>query len=643
MFRIIILISFAFIASISYAQELMIIGQEKVSVDEFLRIYQKNNQSTTSYSEKDVQEYVELFTLFKMKLQEAKRMRLDTLPMLKEDYQKYTDQLVQNHFVDKNYIDNIWKAQYEHMKYDVKVAHIMVKCAPNANPSDTLVAYNKLNYLRQQATKDNFAKLATENSEDQSSAIKGGLLGYITAFMTFPEFEQPCYQTPIGAISSIFRTQYGYHILHVLDKRVARGKIKVAHIYLKKSEKPEVAEKQIQEAYKQIMSKKITFENAVKKYTEDASTKETYGVLNEFGVSEMVNDFEEQCFALKNAGDLSKPFMTEYGWHLVKLIEKKPVKGYEDSKDYIKLRMVNDPRVNNLKGITYSRMLDKYKFTETPANLSPLMANMPDTFFMIKNWVLKPMKAIESNTLFSFAGKSYNLKDFSNFVNTNYSTASSKSKKDAIDAMYAAYKEKVIWQLAKEQLSAEDKTYSQLESEYMNGLLIFEIMDREVWKKALADTLGSMKMYEEVKSNYWFKDRFMLEGIKTKKTEGLDTYIQSLTSLSAKVVFEKIKQSKDSNEFVYYERTIERGDYPEIDKAMDAKAISVQFKDEDKSSILAKVVKLLPPSIKPYSEIRGRIQNLYQNKLEKEWGASLRSKYPVKINNIELSKIIKKQ
>jgi peptidyl-prolyl cis-trans isomerase SurA len=621
----------------------MIIGQEKVSVDEFLRIYQKNNQSTTSYSEKDVQEYVELFTLFKMKLQEAKRMRLDTLPMLKEDYQKYTDQLVQNHFVDKNYIENIWKAQYEHMKYDVKVAHIMVKCAPNANPSDTLIAYNKLNYLRQQATKDNFAKLATENSEDQSSAIKGGLLGYITAFMTFPEFEQPCFQTPIGAISSIFRTQYGYHIIHVLDKRAARGKIKVAHIYLKKSEKPEVAEKQIQEAYKQIMSKKITFENAVKKYTEDASTKETYGVLNEFGVSEMVNDFEEQCFALKNPGDLSKPFMTEYGWHLVKLIEKIPVKGYEDSKDYIKQRMANDPRVNNLKGIAYSRMLDKYKFTEPPANLSPLMANMPDTFFMIKNWVLKPMKATESNTLFSFAGKSFNLKDFSNCVNTNYNTASSKSKKDAIDAMYAAYKEKVIWQMAKELLSAEDKTYSQLESEYMNGLLIFEIMDREVWKKALADTLGSMKMYEEVKSNYWFKDRVMLEGIKTKKTEGLDTYVQSLTSLSAKVVFEKIKQSKDSNEFVYYERTIERGDYPEIDKAMDAKAISVQFKDEDKSSILAKVVKLLPPSIKPYSEIKGRIQNLYQNKLEKEWGRSLRSRYPVKINNIELSKIIKKQ
>ena len=137
----------------------------------------------------------------------------------------------------KNYIENIWKAQYEHMKYDVKVAHIMVKCAPNASPADTLIAFNKLNFLKQQANKENFSRLATENSEDPSSAPKGGLLGYITAFMTFPEFEEPCFSTPIGNISSIFRTQYGYHILYVLDKRPARGRIKVAHIYLKKTEK----------------------------------------------------------------------------------------------------------------------------------------------------------------------------------------------------------------------------------------------------------------------------------------------------------------------------------------------------------------------------------------------------------------------
>jgi peptidyl-prolyl cis-trans isomerase SurA len=539
-------------------------------------------------------------------------------------------------------METIWKAQYEHMKYDVKVAHIMVKCAPNAAPADTLIAFNKLNFLKQQATKENFSKLASENSEDPSSATKGGLLGYITAFMTFPEFEQPCFSTPIGTISSIFRTQYGYHILHVLDKRPARGRIKVAHIYLKKTEKREDAEKRIQEAYKQVTAKKISFEDAVAKYTEDASTKNTKGELQDFGVSEMVSDFEEQCFALKNPGDISKPFMTEYGWHLVKLIEKKPLKDYESSKEVIVQKMSRDPRINNLRGVAYSRMMEKYNFIETPQTMLNFSTPLIDTFFMIKNWVLKPIKTMESSTLFSYAGKVFSLKEFIDFANKNYKTASSKTKKDALDAMYAAYKEKMIWETTKSKLMQDDKQFSNLEAEYMNGLLIFEIMDKEVWKKAVADTIGSKKLYEEVKNNYWYKNRVNIEGIKTTKPELLQSYLINLVPSSAKTVYEIIKKSKDSNDIVYFEKTIEKGDYEDVDKAMETNASIVRYAEDDKSTVLAKIVKNLPPTIKPYSEIRGRVQNLYQNKLEKEWGATLRAKYPVKINTAELNKIIKK-
>lgn len=642
MFRIILLCTILGFSGQMTSQELMTIGKEKVTVEEFLRIYQKNNQSANSYSEKEINDYVELFTLFKMKLQEARRMKLDTLPAVKEDYQKYMEQLIQNHFVDKNYMENIWKAQYEHMKYDVKVAHIMVKCAPNASPADTLIAYNKLNFLKQQVNKDNFSKLATENSEDPSSAPKGGLLGYITAFMTFPEFEQPCFSTPIGSISSIFRTQYGYHILHVLDKRPARGRIKVAHIYLKKTDKKEEAEKKIQEAYKLVTTKKMSFEDAVVKYTEDASTKDTKGELQDFGVSEMVSDFEEQCFALKNPGDISKPFMTEYGWHMVKLIEKKPVKDYEGSKEIIMQKMARDPRINNLKGVAYSRMMDKYKFVETPQTLINFSAPLIDTFFMMKNWTLKPIITMEANPLFTYAGRAFSLKEFTDFANQNYKTASSRTKKDPLDAMYGAYKEKMIWETTKTKLLEEDKQFSNLEAEYMNGLLIFEIMDKEVWKKAVADTVGSKKLYEEVKNNYWYKDRVVVEGVKTTKPELLQAYSNNLVSSSAKALYEFIKKSKDSNDIVYYEKTIEKGDFADVDKAMDAKANILKYVEDDKSTVLAKIVKNLPPSIKPYSEIRGRVQNLYQNKLEKEWGANLRAKYPVKINSAELTKIIKK-
>lgn len=623
------------------SQELMTVGKEKVSVDEFLRIYRKNNLNTLSYSEKEINEYLDLFTLFKMKLQEARHLKLDTLPAIKEDYDKYTDQLVQNHFVDKNYIENIYKSQFENMKYDVKVAHIMVKVAQNASPADTLLAYNKLNYIRSQANKDNFAKLAAENSEDKSTAERGGLLGYITAFMTFPDFENQCYNTLVGGISPVFRTQYGYHILHILEKRPARGRIKVAHIFMKKSEKNE-EEKKMQEAYKLISTGKMSFEDAVKKYSEDASTKETKGELNEFGVSEMVSDFEEQCFALNRVGDISKPFSTEYGWHLVKLIEKKPIVNYEQSKDYIRQRMSRDPRVNNLKTVAYQRMLTQYQFSENPSVLADYHKSLPDTFFMQKGWKLSYNKSNENNVLFQYAAKPYTIKDFVIYANENFKNASTKSKLDAFSAMYNAYKEANIWTATKQKLKTDDVHYSNLESEYMNGLLIFDIMDREVWKKAILDTNGSKKLYEEVKGDYWYRDRAVLEGIKTRKPELAATYTTALANLSGKKLLEQIKKSKDSNEFVYYERTVEKGDYPVVDSAMESLNKPFVWMDDDKATILSKVISILPPSIKSYDDVRGRIQNLYQTKIEKNWGAALRAKYPVKVNQAELNKIIKK-
>lgn len=641
MFRVIVLLTLFSVCSQTYAQELMTIGKEKVNLDEFLRIYQKNNQSANSFSEKEINEYLDLFTLFKMKLQEAKRLRLDTLPSVQEDYQKYTEQLIQNHFVDKNYIESIWKAQYENMKYDVKLAHIMVKCAPNASPSDTSLAFNKINFLRKQATAENFTKLAIENSEDPSSAPKGGLLGYITAFMTFPEFEQPCFATPPGGLSPVFRTQYGYHFLHVLDKRPARGRIKVAHIYLKKTEKPTEVEKKMQEVFRLISQKKLSFEEAVAKYTEDASTKDSKGELQEFGVSEMVSDFEEQCFALKNPGEISKPFMTEYGWHLVKLIEKKPVKSFENSKEYIQQRMSRDPRVTNLRGVAFQRMKERYQLIENKTSFQKLLAPIHDTFFMVKNWMLRPDKNLANDTMFTFAARPLKVKDFTDYVNQKFKTASSRNKAEALAAMYEAYKESMIWEIAKNQLITSDTQFRQLESEYMNGLLIFEIMDREVWKKAIADTIGTKKLYEEVKNNYWYKDRAALEGIKTSKQELALSIGNSLKNQTAKFVYDDLKKTKDSNEVLYYERIVERGDVPEVDQAMDTKQQTLSFQEDSKSFIAAKLTKILSPSIKPYSEIKGRIQNLYQSKLEKEWAANLKLRYPVKLNADLLKKIIK--
>ena len=623
------------------AQNLMTVGKENVTIDEFKKIYQKNNNAKASYSQKDISEYLDLFTLYKMKLQEAREKRIDTLSALKDDYQKYTDQLVQNTVVDKNYVENLLKAQYEHTKFDVKVAHIMVKCTQNASAQDTALAYNKLKFIRDKTTKDNFASQAKENSEDKASSVNGGLLGYITAFMTFPDFEDQCYSTPVGQLSPIFRTQFGYHFLLIMDKRPARGRVKVAHIFMKKAD-DKSDEKKMNEAYAQIMSKKMNFNEAVQKYSEDASTKDKNGELPDFGVSEMVQDFEDQSFSLKNIGDISKPFKSEYGWHMVKLIEKKPVQTYELSKDFIKQKMERDPRLTNLRMVAYEQLAKKYNLQENKAVYDNFSKFLVDTFFMQKKWVLNYDKSNKSQVLFSFDSKPYSVEQFVNFANQNFNTASSRNKNDILKAMYDAYRERNVWEASKLKLQKENEDYRNLESEYMNGLLIFEIMDREIWKKAVLDTNGAKKVYEKVKNDYWYKDRASLEGLKSKNKELIANLVNQLKNASAKNLMAQIKKTKDSNDVVYFERIIEKGDYPAIDEAMNKGAnTTFSFEDEDKMSIAARLVNILPPSIKPYNDIKGRIQNLYQNQIESEWNSYLRKKYPVQINQAELSKLIK--
>lgn len=623
------------------AQDIMTVGKENVSVSEFIKIYQKNNNSKQSYSQADLNEYIDLFTLFKMKLQEARAMKLDTLPTIKEDYDRYTDQLVQNTMINKNYIDNILKEQYEHMKADVKIAHIMVKCAQNASPQDSLIAYNKLKFIQEKLTPLNFGEQAIEHSEDKSSSPQGGQLGFISAFMTFPDFEYQCFHTPVGQISPIFRTQFGFHIMHIIEKRPARGRIQVAHIYMKKSD-DKADEKKMNEIFKEIASKKINFEEAVKKYSQDVSTIEKNGELPEFGVSEMVQIFEDECYNLKNNGDISKPFKSDYGWHMVKLIQKKPIQSYELSKDMIKQKMERDPRITNLRGVAYNQMIAKYKLIENTQNFSNYTSPFPDTFFVKNNWVLPMLKTKIAIPLFTFNDQNYTLGNFIDFANKNFNTATSRNKQDVFSAMYSTFKEKSVWDAVKKKMSIENEEYKGLESEYMNGLLIFEIMEKEIWKKAVIDTNGAKKLYEKEKNNYWYKERYMLEGIKAKNEKIAINYLQNVAQNSPKKIVDLSKKTKDSNELIYYEKIIEKGENETIDSAVNVNLKSFKFTDDDKSIVIAKIVKKLAPSIKPFNEIKGRIQNLYQTQLEKEWNLTLRAKYPVKINQIELTKLIKK-
>ena len=629
-----------------YSQTLMTIDNQSISLDEFKKIYQKNNTAAVSYSRKDINEYLNLFTLYKMKLMHAQALRMDTMTAIQDDYVKYTDQLVKKMLTDKNYVENIYRSQYEHMKLDVKVAHIMVKCDQNASPSDSLIAYNKIKFIRDKTTPSNFAEMAKENSEDKGSAVNGGTLGFITAFMTADDFEEQCYTTGINALSPIFRTQFGYHILKVLDKRAARGRVKAAHIYINdKSEeetKKKIAETEINKAYKELINK-VPFDQVVAKYSKDKSSIEKQGELPEFGVSEMIQEFEDQAFALKNKGDFTKPFKTDFGWHIIRLNERLPIKSFEESRDYIKQRLERDPRIVNMSQVIAQRVADKYQMKENSSTLNEFIKMIPDTFFANKKWVIKVQNKLSNESLFSLDNKNYTLGQFASYSNSKFNATVSPKSADLVKAMYNEYRERMLWDVAKAKLKAENEDYRNLETEYMNGLMIFELMDREIWKKAVNDSNGSKKIYEELKNDFKYNTRMNVESVVTRNKEVNEKLnIASIGYKSAKDLLNAMKKTSDSNEVIYMEKTIEKGDDPKLDaqKWIVGNVFSY-FDDVEKTYSINYVQKVLPPSVKPYTEIKGRVQNIYQTRLEAQYNQSLKNKYKVNIMQDVLNKIIK--
>lgn len=629
-----------------YSQTLMRIDNEEVSLDEFQKIYQKNNPTTVSYSRKNLTDYLELFTLYKMKLKQARSIRLDTLPEIQDDYTKYTDQLAKKMMADKNYMENIMRSQYEHMKSDVKIAHIMVRCDRNASPNDSLLAYNKIKLLKEKANVANFGDIAKEHSEDKGSSVNNGLLGYISAFMTANDFEEQCYNTPVNTLSPIFRTQFGYHILKVLDRRPARGRIRVAHIYIanknEEETKAKIAETAIQKAYKELQNK-VSFEKAVAKYSLDKSSMDKNGELPEFGVSEMIQDFEDQAFALVKAGDYSKPFKTDYGWHIVRLIEKLPIKSYEESKNIIKQKLERDTRVVNMNEIMSERVSEKFNLKENPKALTELSKTIHDTFFSKKDWVLKPATILSNETLFIMDNKLFSIGQFATYVNTKFKSTVSPKSTDLLIAMYKEYKNRMIWDIAKSKLKLENEEYRSLDLEYLNGLMIFELMDQEIWKKAVKDSQGSKKIYEEMKNEFKYNTRIELVGVSTKSKDVNERLnLASYNYSSAKDLLASMKKTSDSNEVFLTEKIVEKGDDPKID----AKkwAIGIVFSNYDEAEKIYSVnyiQKILPPSIKPYNEIKGRVQNIYQTRLESQYNQSLRKKFKVNVLQDVLNKIIK--
>ena len=637
-----LLVLFGSVSAFASDPVLMKINGKPVYKSEFEYIYNKNN-SNNSLDKKTLDEYVDLFVNFKLKVEEAKVQGLDTTQSFINELAGYRSQLTRPYLTDSKVDEQILREAYERMKEDVEVSHILVRIPQGATPADTLGAWKKINSALKRLDKEDFAKVAKEISEDQSAEENGGYIGWVTAFRTVYPFETVAFNTPVGKISAPVRTAFGYHIIKVHNRRKSQGEILVSHIMRFTAEGDEIKNKSAKQKTDSLYQRVLAgddFGKLASEFSEDRGSATRNGELPWFGSGRMIPEFENAAFALKNIGDVSAPIQSAFGWHIIKLLDRKGLAGFETVKADIERNVKRDERANMGQKAFVDRLRNEYGYAVNTANVnefSKLLENktLADSVFQLEAAKL-------NKPLFTFAGKEFTQSDFAAYLKKNaYSDKTIAS--EVIEQKMDAFTEKEILAYEDSQLENKYEDFRFLINEYHDGILLFEVSNNEVWEKASKDTEGLARYFNEHKADYrWEKPHFKGRVISCKDKATLKA-AKAIVKRSHNDSIDKYLRTRlnDSIQYVKVEKGLfAQGENKAVDKYgfKDKKAKFEPTKEYPYVFVVGKNLKNNPED---YSDVRGLVTADYQEYLEKEWIAALRSKFPVEIDQNVLKTVRK--
>ena len=501
---------------------LFTIDGDPVSAKEFEYGYRKNNiGNEKSVTREDIDHYLDLYINFKLKVKEARARGYDTTRAFQKEYETYKYELIRPYLSEYRAIDSLCVMAYDRMKWEVKAAHILIRLPENPLPSDTLKAYEKISGIRQRALNgEDFETLAKKYSDDPSAKTNGGMLGYFTVFQMVYPFESAAYNTEPGQISPIIRTRFGYHILKVYDKRPSRGKVKVAHILIRvkpDSSNEEEARNKIFEIHDELTAG-VDWNALCTQFSEDGRTRYSGGSLPYLTTGQIDNAFADAAFSLDKPGDISDPFRTRYGWHIVKLEDKKEIEPYEKIRDEIESKVRRDTRGSAARKTIVEKMKKESGLAVDNTALQYAFSRA-DPSLLKGKWSFNSQQQSLQDTLISFEGGAASIKDFFIWVQANQRQVGEKDPVNYMKALFNQFLEKTLMQNEISKLVNSNESFRLLLNEYFEGMLLFDIMDREVWTKSTTDTAGLRAFYNT------HKDLFM-------RGESVDAEIYNAASAS---------------------------------------------------------------------------------------------------------------
>lgn len=624
---------------------LFTVKNNPVTVGEFLYIYSKTNRDKADFSKASLEEYLDLYTKFKLKVQRAKDMQLDTIPALQKELAGYRKQLADSYLLDKEVTDKLIKEAYDRALKDVKVSHVMVSLKQNPSPQDTALAYKRLLQIKGKLdTGSDFVKVAKSLSDDKSAATNNGSLGYFTSPFPdgFYDFETAAYNLKVGEISKPVRTPIGYHLIKVDDIRPARGEMEAAHILIR--HKSDNAKANIDTIY-QLLERGQEFEDAAKIYSADKKTAEKGGYIGFFGISQYEKAFEDAAFALTEDGEYSKPVKTLAGWHIIKRISKKPVPAYDKAKARLKAKIQKDSRFELAKEAMVNQIKEENGFKSMKGPINKFGAGL-DKEFLTYRWKAPTEKSEE--VIFALGKDQYTLGDFTDFLQKEsrkrMQLARSGTVVDALSTLYNDYVSETALKYEERNLEQKYPDFKALMREYEEGILLFEITKMQVWDKASQDTTGLRNFYNKNKNKYKWGKRAVVTTYTLNDAAHLSDKIGKFVQKNTPDAT-LAKYNKAGKEAVSYQQTtVERGRNKEID-ALDWKKgtlSEMKMNRKNKTITFMKVEEILEPSPKKLNEARGYVVADYQDFLEKAWISELKKAYKVQTTKKVFKSLVKK-
>ena len=636
------------------------VGGELVTLSDFQHVYGKNNRDSV-YTVEALDEYMELFVNFKLKVLEAEALGMDTVTAFQNELAGYRSQLARPYLVDGALLDALVEEAFERKGMEVRASHILVSVEENASPADTLRAWNRIQGLRTRVENgEDFETVARSKSgsDDPSVTSNGGDLGWFTAFQMVYPFECAAFNTPEGELSEVVRTRFGYHILQVSGKRKARGEVQVAHIMVrmpKEAPQDQVAnaEGRIQEVKRLLLSGE-SFESLAMKYSEDPSTANKGGILPWFGTGKMVEEFENAAFELNEAGELAGPVRTDYGFHLIKLVDKKTLPTLAESRRELSKKVRRDSRAEITKTSFVNKLKKEYGAEVSTRRLDALTlaAAKVDSLFY-KGHPLEGLRKSElGRTLFSVAGVPRTVEDFVTWANAGKIRDLNRPADVMVVQEVDRYLEEELLAYEDTQLEGKHNDFRLLMEEYHDGILLFELTDQKVWSRAVSDSAGLADFHSRNRERFMWPERLdagihTCEDVKIAKkvrkelrktgdVEGLRRELIAERPLALRNEFGKFEDGENAWADRAFEALRNGGLVPDKNGLL-----ILETTEGGDQVILVHVKEHMQPTPKTLEECRGAAIAAYQDHLEKEWIMELQRKYPHKINREALYSLVR--